>query len=381
MRVRRSSLAPALLVSAAFHLAVATAPGWHLPQLPEAEALAATPLVAHLAAPAAEPSSAPTVSARVRPVAKPRSLKSLKPLKSFEPAQIAKPHVLALAAPVDDATTVETVPLPTEVEDAVGTESLAHPLHEQLLAEAQAEAIAPELDAAAVADTVVPRIELPRHGSIRFSVSRGERGLAVGRSTQRWQHDGQVYTLDTVTETTGLAAFFKQVHVVWKSRGAISVQGLQPTSFVVEKAGVRGDTADFDWATRRLKLSGGPQREVVLLAGAQDMLSMFYQLGFVWRAMRNRDESAGGRLPAVIELPVTSGRKQEVYRFAVIGRESVTLPGQGAQRALHLRAPAGEQIIDVWLGIELYGLPLKIRYTDGKGDKFEQNIEHIEFGD
>lgn len=215
-----------------------------------------------------------------------------------------------------------------------------------------------------------PELALPRRGSIRFVVSRGEQGFAVGQSVHRWRHDEKSYTLSSVTETTGIAAVFRPVQVKQASEGEVAADGLRPGVFRTEKNGVVGDVAAFDWSGMRLTLSpgGGSQRVVPLLTGAQDMLSMFYQFSTVFP-----------RSPqAQNEIMVATGRKFERYAFAVLGEETLAIK-QGAMRALHLRTADGVEAIDIWMGLDLHGLPLKIRYTDREGESFVQLADEIEF--
>ncbi len=219
---------------------------------------------------------------------------------------------------------------------------------------------------------------LPPRGRVHYQVMRGERGLVVGQSVHHWNHNGKNYVLNSVTETTGLIALFKPVRVVWVSQGAVGPEGLRPHDFRSEKEGGRADSARFDWANMTLDLSGGGQRTVRLLPGSQDVLSMFYQLGSMLPGLLQQDDTVAKE---GFSLPVTTGRKLEEYRFQWLGETSLDLPRLGVQRTVHLRVSAGEQTIDLWLGESLRALPLKIRYTDGKGDSFDQLADQIEFED
>ena len=224
-------------------------------------------------------------------------------------------------------------------------------------------------------------LTLPRRGSVRFAVSRGDQGFVVGQSTHHWNHDGKTYVLNSVTETTGLIALFRSVRVVWLSQGEVRGDGLLPHEFRTEKDGVRGDAASFDWEAMKLGLTGGSQREVRLQPGTQDVLSMFYQLSTMLPMLvrESNDVGEARERRGSFSLYVTTGRKLERYRFDVLGEERLALRQRGSQRVLHVRTPAGDQTIDIWLGMDLRGLPLKIRYTDGKGDSFDQKAEEIEF--
>jgi hypothetical protein len=203
---------------------------------------------------------------------------------------------------------------------------------------------------------------LPGKGRVRYTITRGEGGFVVGQATHTWEHDGLTYKLQSVTETTGLAAVFKPARVVQSSQGEVTAEGLKPREFRHER--VNGlDTANFDWTRRVVAYAG---REDSVAVGAQDMLSMYYQLVLL--------APKGGAL----ELPIATGRKLENYRFEVLGEETVALPS-GERRAVRLRTRSGNDTIELWLGVgkdaDTRGLPLKIRFIDRKGEIFDQLAE------
>ena len=218
----------------------------------------------------------------------------------------------------------------------------------------------------AVAAAKAPSFELPQSGRIRFAISRDDLNFVVGQATHTWRREGKHYTLTSVTETTGIAALFKKAQVVQKSEGEITAAGLQPLEFHTVRNGVAAEAASFDWARGQLHYSGG--RQAPLSPGAQDVLSVFYQLG--------------RRLPTGrIEVMVATGKKFERYRFEVLGEERLKL-AFGTQRALHLKSVGDDgESTEVWLGVDLRGLPLKIRYTDHHGESFVQVADQLEFDD
>ena len=230
-------------------------------------------------------------------------------------------------------------------------------------------------------------LNLPETGRVRYVVMRGEQGFVMGQSLHQWQHDKSHYQLESVTETTGLVALFRSLRAVWRSQGAIVNGNLQPQEFQAEKAGKRDGGARFDWSEKQLHLDNGQQLE--LLPQTQDVLSMFYQLSLMLPELLQAatishqvDNNLGQTVvnDHEFELPVTTGRKLARYRFRLLGVEKLELMRHGQQDALHVRtlAHAGEQTIDIWLGLNTYGLPLKIRYTESNGLAYEQLATDIE---
>jgi hypothetical protein len=200
---------------------------------------------------------------------------------------------------------------------------------------------------------------------VRYAITRGEEGFVIGQTTHTWQQDGFTYTLQSVAETTGLVALFKPARVLQSSRGEVTAAGLKPREFRHERVGGL-DTASFDWARGVVAYAG---REDGIAAGTQDMLSMYYQLVLL--------VAKGGTL----EMPIATGRKLETYRAEVIGEEMVVLPA-GERRASRLRIKSGNDTIELWLAVgrdaDMRALPLKIRYTDRKGEIFDQVAQDIE---
>jgi hypothetical protein len=334
--VRRPFLL-ALAASLLLHLFALTAPGWHLPWLERAstalplEATLATPRAASVPAPAPKPAPPPP-KAKPRPAAPaspeaPRVVEPRQPERPLPPP--APPAVPAEASPP-----LETAPPPT---------------------------VPP---APTFADT------WPQRGLIRFQITRGEQGLIVGQSEHRWSHDGKNYELRALTETIGLAALFRPAQVLQESRGIFDAAGLRPVEFNAKRDGKQKDSVRFDVGQRRIFLGNGGS--AALTDAAQDLLSLFYQLG---------------TLPpetAEAALTVATGRKVESY--AIIALETLTLDTPFGPRSVrHLKLPdtrggdnadAGAST-EVWLDT-VTRLPLKIRHRDRKGEVFDQTVTAVE---
>lgn len=315
----------ALAASALIHVAALLGPGWTLPGTNEPEppatidAVLAKPAPRHEATPIPKPAPKPAVE---RP----------------------RPQPVLAAAASDSA------PLAAP---AVPTASAAPPVAAPVPAPVPA-----------VAEPAAPlpvRIGLPGKGRVRYVITRGDGGFVVGQAVHTWEHDGLTYRLQSVTETTGLAALFKPARVLQASRGEVTTSGLRPLEFRHERVGGL-DTAAFDWGRRVVAYAG---REDGVAVGAQDMLSMYYQL--VLLAPRE----------GVVDLPIATGRKLDNYRFEVLGEEAVALRS-GERRAMHLRTRSGSDSIELWIAADVRGLPLKIRFTDRKGEIFDQLADEID---
>lgn len=226
----------------------------------------------------------------------------------------------------------------------------AQPEPEQLV-----EALA-ETPAQAEAPPVVGS-QWPKAGKITFAIQMGEQRFQMGRSVHQWEvGPDNAYRIQALTEPTGLAAipWFKPDSVYWESKGTITELGFQPESFLEQKSS-KGVTAkgELNWKTRMVTLGG--QHSFPLIERSQDLLSLFYQLGY----------------PGVAEtgsLPIITGKRVEIYRFELLGIENLALPFGQTWPALHIRARYGQnEVTEVWTAQEQFGLPVQIRMVDRKG--------------
>jgi hypothetical protein len=340
-------IALAFLVSAGIHLAVLLNPAWDLPELDTTAP--ATRLDAVLMPPAPH--------LPVEPIPAPSPQPPPRPPKRHMSKPVAAPASALATAPA--AVSPEpTFPPPENTGDAGDTDATA-------TTDQQPASAAPPVPEAPAAPAI-PSINLaglPGEGRLRFLITYGTSDLIVGQNVFTWKHDGHTYTAKSVTQTTGLVALFKPARVVQESHGDITPAGLQPLAFSNE--GKRGtDTAHFNWQTRTLSYAG---HEDMLPAGTQDMLSMYFQLVLLL---------ASANPPDPLELPIATGRKLAHYRFELLGEEPLIYQG-APHAALHLKTRNGNDTIEIWIARDVSILPIKIRFTDRKGEVFEQIAEEM----
>jgi hypothetical protein len=320
----------AVSASLALHAGVLLVPGWELPVDDESET---APIDATLVTP--QPAAAkPPVPAAARPARKRSPAKPLPlPAPAIPQARVPIEPVAVVPDPEPPVPAVEPIPAVAEPPPAV-----------------------------LPAPTFAAR--WPRSGRIVYQVTRGEGGLIVGQSEQRWTHDGQTYHLHAETETTGLAALFHPAKVVQVSRGSFDAAGLRPLEFEVRRAGKETDSVRFAPDQGRIFLARG--QSVPFVVAAQDLLSLFHQLA-----------ALSFDVPEY-PLAVTNGRKLATYAI-VVGAELALETPQGLRQVRHLKVggKANEDATEIWLDIETR-LPLKIRYRDRKGEVFDQVAIAIE---
>ncbi|WP_371323114.1 DUF3108 domain-containing protein [Dechloromonas sp. ZY10] len=216
---------------------------------------------------------------------------------------------------------------------------------------------------------VVPAApRLSGSGYIRYQVSKESLGLVIGWVEQVWEFSGDGrYRLRSRSETSGLASLFRPVRFESESAGRLVVDGLQPEFYRTRKNGRDlGENADFDWSTVSVTLARDG-RMLPVQVGTQDLLSFPYQLAYLL--------PAGG----AGTLGVVSGRSYEVQQLEVRGEETIETPA-GRFSCIHLLVRGGN-LTEVWLAFEHSHLPVKIRFTDKKGESYVQLAQQIGSGD
>lgn len=212
---------------------------------------------------------------------------------------------------------------------------------------------------AAAPDAPPPAALLPAAGGIRFAIYKESLGMPVGRAEHRWEFPGDgSYRLLGISETSGLVAVFKPVRIENESRGRLVAGGLRPDSFRTLRNGRETtENADFDWTTGSVRLARDGSVQAVA-RGTQDLLSLNYQLAWL------------GRLEEGSGIGVVTGKKYAFYALDSLGEETLETPA-GTFRTLHLRAMT-DSVTEVWIALDRQRLPVKIRFTDKKGESFLQ---------
>jgi hypothetical protein len=225
--------------------------------------------------------------------------------------------------------------------------------------------IAPEMPSTALMTPAQPaKPILPATGTIRFAIFKESLGLQVGRAEHRWEftEDGR-YRLTGITETSGLVSLFKPIRLETESSGRLVAGGLQPETYRTLKNGKEaGEDADFEWSTAEVRLARDGSVQSIA-KGTQDILSLNYQLAYL------------GGLAEGSVIGVVTGRKYERYAVDSLGEEEIETPA-GRFRTLHLRAMT-DKTTEVWIALDRQRLPVKIRFTDKKGESFEQVATEI----
>jgi hypothetical protein len=235
------------------------------------------------------------------------------------------------------------------------------------IAEAERE-VAPTAAAAAPAVEPKPVSEYPlRRAHLVYdlyyaTVNSGNEATRVGQLTHTWSLDGVRYEAAAVAEASGLVSLFFDGKFVQRSTGQLGAGGLVPERYTLDRGrGERPESAQFDWAGHKLALAWKTEaRTVDLPTGAQDPLSLMYQMYFVQP------------VPAAASVNVVTSRKLARYVVRLAGEELLATPLGNVRSLRFKREEEGGTTIDVWLDQERNLLPARVYTVDRKGNALDQ---------
>jgi len=209
--------------------------------------------------------------------------------------------------------------------------------------------------------TAAPKIfVMPGSTRLKYNVTGGKDGLTYhARAELLWLHDGKTY--DARMEVSAFMVGSR----VRTSAGRVTAQGLAPTRFSDKSRTELA--AHFDHDKGRVTFSNGP--EAPLLAGAQDQLSLFIQLGALLAG-------EPGKYPVgtSISTQTVGPRAAETWVVTVEREEKLELPGGDLATVKLVRTPRREydQKAELWLAPSLSYLPVRLRITQPNGDYVDQ---------
>ena len=200
-------------------------------------------------------------------------------------------------------------------------------------------------------------VRIPAPARLTFDVDgQAKKFTYQARAELLWQHDGSHY------EARQEISAFLIGSRTQRSVGQITAQGLLPERFSDRSRSEQA--AHFDYAQGRVTFSANtPQAAVV--AGAQDRLSVFIQLGALLAGNPARF------VPGTqLTLTTVSARSADRWTFTVEGPETLELP-MGPTPTIKLqRLPRKDydQKAELWVAPTLGYLPVRIQLTQANGD-------------
>lgn len=214
-----------------------------------------------------------------------------------------------------------------------------------------------------------PAIRLPDPARLRYDVSATMKGLDYHAGADLvWQHDADSYRLQFE---------FKLLSVVLRSQtstGTIGAQGLQPVTFV-DRVRSNTRTAQFDRRKHRVAFSNADTPEATLEAGAQDRLSIIFQL-----AAHVAGNPSKFRPGARVDMQTIGHNDAQIWHFVVAPEQKLRYQGDPVETVKLTRElrDAKDQKVDVWFAPSLGFLPLQLKITQQDGDSIEQHLKAID---
>jgi len=191
-------------------------------------------------------------------------------------------------------------------------------------------------------------------------------GVTVGRIKESFARKGDTYTIRSVTLPEGPLKLFLDDQWELSSSGRVGPGGLQPLTFSQHRAkdGKRDIDATFDWSRGIMTSTyGGQQTEVPVPRATQDRVSVMYQFMNLERT-------------ATVEVPMTNGRKVDLYTYRFMGEVRVETPA-GTFDTIHyqrVNIDPKERRAEVWLAKDRFNFPVRLAYDDPKGFRLEQTL-------
>jgi len=207
-------------------------------------------------------------------------------------------------------------------------------------------------EAISAAPSLAPPRELPPRIDLAYRAFLGTRGFLIGDAVYRLEHSGSQYRISTVGEARGLAALLFPGEARAKSEGAITADGLQPTSYSVERIN-RREAASFDWESGMVQLNGDQSAPLEL--PTFDPLVVLWQFYFSPPA---HDQT---------EFNIATTRKIYHVTFRRIGAEKITLPFGDVDTEIWKRVDADSTVeAQVWLAPSLRYVAVKLRLSNAR---------------
>jgi hypothetical protein len=185
----------------------------------------------------------------------------------------------------------------------------------------------------------------------------------TGEGRLRFARRGDTYEMHSSVSALGLFEARQQ------SVGVVKGAELVPQHFTQSTSRRPPRAVTLDWKAGEVRFGGDVEPEAIQ-PHTQDRLSMVFQV-----AARVRAEP---RL-AVLELPVASPGHVSAYRFVSHGIEPASVPA-GAFDSIRLeRRNEDNERFEIWLAPGLCGLPVRMRYSDDRGQVVDQQLRSVRF--
>lgn len=238
--------------------------------------------------------------------------------------------------------------------------------------------VIPDAAAVNVPVAAAPQPALPGSATLTYGIGYGnaETPVRQGINTVRWQFADGKYEIESVSQATGLAGLLVRGVITETSAGDVTQEGLAPLRYGDKRAG-RGERAAHFQRDKAVLSFSSRTDTVALPAGAQDRLSLRFQLGLLLQGAPHLQA-----IGSVIAVPVVTPGGLDVWNIVVQSRD-VVHTAAGDFPVLHLAREKRtdrpyDQTVEIWLTPSLSWLPVRVRIQDANGRALDALLEKVE---
>ncbi len=220
-----------------------------------------------------------------------------------------------------------------------------------------------------LAASLTARAAAPASASVTYNLFRNN--ILLGTITEQFDTKDGSYRASSEANATGLFAFVQREPVRFTSVGELTKDGLRPQRFEGRQSG-KSMSADFDWPGAKLMLThDGVNQTLALPPGAQDRLSIMYQLMFAMRTVNSKAPH--------MNFAMTNGRKLEQYRYTAQPDVTIDTPFKRINTT-HLvkQREADDTGTEIWVAPAYSNVPVKVLIIENDGVRYEQVATHVE---
>lgn len=215
-------------------------------------------------------------------------------------------------------------------------------------------------------------VDMPPPAKITLDVARTDADGTEwsGEALLAWRLNADSYRIQI---EAGIRVVFARVNlVVLKSEGAVAATGFAPITMTEKRRGRAMTATHFNWGKGVITFSASEATHQ-LPAGAQDKASIPLQLAAIARGDPKQ-------LTGAIDIFVGEDRDAVIYRFTVVGQETIDTK-LGTLQTWHLTRPpqpgSYKSRLDIWLAPAHGWYPVRIRNTEPNGAVTTQTVNNI----
>lgn len=210
---------------------------------------------------------------------------------------------------------------------------------------------------------------LPARFRLVFDAQASRGPLTLdGENELVFDSDGSRYTLRSSTRSV---LFSAEQTSSGELAGDAPKALLVPHQYAEKTQRRAARTTSIDWAAGTVSFSANEAAPAKPRPGMQDRLSMLLQAGQQLRRQQGK---------GAVELLVAGVRHLSTYRLELRGSDPLDLPA-GRFDAWRLERPldAEHDGIEIWIAPALCWLPVRLRYTDDRGQVIQNRLREARF--